>query len=230
MSQAPSRAPRAADEPEPTWEVAYLFPAQGRWNEVDYLALDGNRPVELSHGFLEVLPMPTTSHQLLVVYLYRLLLAFSLSRAPGTVLVAPLPVRLSRGNFREPDVVFMLQEHADRIGEQFWEGADLVMEVVSAEAEDRRRDLEIKRREYARAGIPEYWIVDPQAERITVLRLAGKRYVVHGEFAKGTVASSHLLPGFTVDVTAALSQRVSGPAAAKGARKPRRRPRPSQGN
>ena len=42
---------------------------------------------------------------------------------------------------REPDVLFMLKEHADRIGDDCWEGADLVMEVVSGGAEDRRRDL-----------------------------------------------------------------------------------------
>ena len=41
-------------------------------------------------------------------------------------------------------------------------GADLVMEVVSGGREDRKRDLVTKRRDYARANIPEYWIVDPQ--------------------------------------------------------------------
>jgi Uma2 family endonuclease len=116
----------------------------------------------------------------------------------------------------------MLKEHDDRIGEEFWKGADLAMEVVSGDEEDRRRDLITKRREYARAGIPEYWIVDPRGERITVLRLAGKRYVVHGEFLKGTTVSSHLLRGFTVDVSEALSRRARPAAGAKGARKPRR--------
>jgi Uma2 family endonuclease len=95
--------------------------------------------------------------------------------------------------------------HALRIGEPFWEGADLVMEVVRDD--DRRRDLETKRREYAQAGIPEYWIVDPQQARITVLRLEGASYVIDGEFPQGTRAISHLLPGFTVDVTAALKAK-----------------------
>jgi Uma2 family endonuclease len=204
---------------EPTWEIAYLFPNQGNWSEEDYLALNGNSLVEFSDGFLEVLPMPTTSHQLLVLHLYGLLLAFTSAGGLGTVVVAPLRVRLWRGKFREPDVVFMRAEHADRIGEEFWKGADLVMQVVSHDEEDRRRDLVTKRREYARAGIAEYWIVDPQDERITVLRLSGKRYVVHGEFAKGTAASSHLLRGFSVDVSEAFAQ------ARRPARKPRRPPR-----
>jgi Uma2 family endonuclease len=221
MNQVPSRPRRRSRELEPAWEIAYLFPLQGAWTEEEYLALDGNHLVELSQGVIEVLPRPTTSHQLLVAYLYGLLLAFTGSRDLGTVLLAPLRVRLWRGKIREPDLVFMLTEHADRIGEEFWKGADLVMEVVSGSAEDRRRDLQTKRQEYAWARIPEYWIVDPQEERITVLRLSGKRYVVHGEFATGATASSDLLKGFTVDVTTAFSQRI--PGAAKAAPRSKRR-------
>jgi Uma2 family endonuclease len=211
MNHSRKSPARKAHPAEPTWDVAYLFPTQGNWSEEDYLALNGNQLVEFANGYLEVLPMPTTSHQLLVVYLYGLLLAFTTSRDLGTVLVAPLRVRLWRGKFREPDVLFMLKEHAGRIGEEFWRGADLVMEVLSGTDEDRRRDLITKRREYARAGIAEYWIVDAQEGRITVLRLAGKRYVVHGDFSKGAVATSFLLPGFTVDVTQAFSQQVRRP-------------------
>jgi Uma2 family endonuclease len=222
MAQALRKPARAADEPEPAWEVAYLFPAQGQWSEEEYLALQGNRLVEFSDGVLEVLPMPTTSHQLLVLYLYGLLLSFTTARDLGIVLVAPLRVRLWRGKIREPDIVFMAKEHADRVGEDYWKGADLVMEVVSDDEESRRRDLVTKRREYARAGIPEYWIADPREGRITVLRLAGKRYVVHGEFPRGTTASSHLLPGFTVDVTEALSQRPPAPARTPRKRRPSR--------
>jgi Uma2 family endonuclease len=124
------QAPNKQASPEPTWEVAYLFPLQGDWSEEEYLALTSNRLVEFAHGQIEVLPLPTTSHQLLVAYLYGLLQAFVSGRALGTVVFAPLRVRLWRGKFREPDVVFMRKDHADRIREDFWEGADLVMEVV----------------------------------------------------------------------------------------------------
>ncbi len=209
-----------AGQPELTWEIAYLFPAQGDWSEEEYLALGGNRLVEFSDGFLEVLPVTTTSHQMLVASLYGLLLAFASAGDLGTALFAPLRVRLWRNKFREPDVVFMLKAHANRIGEDFWDKADLVMEVVSDDDEDRRRDLQTKRREYARAAIPEYWIVDPREGLITVLRLAGKRYVVHGEFARGAVATSHLLPGFEVDVSATLAQGMRRAPAGKAARKP----------
>ena len=213
-TEKPARLP---GEGEPAWDIAYLFPNQGAWCEDEYLALETNRLVELAEGRIEVLPVPITSHQMLLMYLYGQLLAFASRRDVGAVFIAGTRVRLWRGTIREPDLVFMRKEHADRIGEKHLRGADLVMEVVSGGAEDRRRDLKTKRREYAQAGIPEYWIVDPRDEWITVLRLDGKNYAVHGEYAKGTKAASHLLPGFEVDVTTAFAQRLPG------APKPRRK-------
>jgi Uma2 family endonuclease len=183
---------------EPAWEIARLFPAQGSWSEEEYLCLKGNRLIEFSHGFVEVLTMPTTTHQLIVDFLVELLKAFVRPRGLGLPLFAPIRVRLWPGKFREPDVVFMLAANRDRVREEFWEGADLVMEVVSDD--DRRRDLETKRREYAQAGIPEYWIVDPQQSLVTVLTLDRDHYAGHGQFAPGAAANSLLLPGFTVEV------------------------------
>jgi Uma2 family endonuclease len=138
------------------------------------------------------------SHQQLVLTLVQLLLRFVSAQDLGTVLFAPLRVQLWPEKFREPDIVFMRREHANRMSEAFWDGADLVVEVVSPD--DRRRDLETKRREYAQAAIPEYWIVDPEVQRIVVLTLAGAEYAVHGQFSRGVQATSVLLPGFVVDV------------------------------
>ena len=82
--------------------------------------------------------------------------------------------------------------------ERYPQGADLAIEVVSPD--DPGRDYETKRREYAEAGIPEYWIVDPQKRVITVLVLADAVYRVHGEFTPEQQAPSVLLEGFAVDV------------------------------
>jgi Uma2 family endonuclease len=192
------------DTNELTWEIAQLFPAQGHWSEEEYLALDTNHLIEFSHGQLEVLPMPTFSHQRLVAFLYRSLLGFVEERALGVVMFAPLRIQLWSGKYREPDIVFMAAEHADRLGEQFWRGADLVMEVVSPD--DPRRETVTKRREYAQAGIPEYWIVDPAGASITVLTLSGQEYALHGEFVAGETATSVLLDRFTVDVATVFSE------------------------
>ena len=188
---------------EPAWDVARLFPSQGMWSEDEYLALDTNQLIEFSHGRIEVLAMPTEKHQLIVLYLYNLLLAFTRQFTPGMVLVAPMRVRLWPGKFREPDVLFMLAEHAYRRHNVYWETPDLALEVVSEE--NRQHDLVTKRREYAQAGIPEYWIVDPGREQITVLTLSGETYLVHGEFGPGEAATSVLLPNLKANVSKVMA-------------------------
>jgi Uma2 family endonuclease len=190
--------PAATSPPEPAWKVAKLFPNQAQWSELEYLELNGNRLIEFTKGYIEVLGIPTDLHQAIVAALFEALLLFVRPARRGTVRFAPLRVRLWPGKYREPDVMFLAASHDSQRQEDFWDGADLVMEVVSDD--DRRRDLENKRFEYTRAGIAEYWVVDPQRKEITVLTLAGQRYEVHGTFTPGEKAESRLLAGFQVSV------------------------------
>jgi len=175
---------------------------QGQWSDLEYLLLTegSNRLVELTDGHIEVLKMPTSSHQRILLYLLAQLQAFIQPGKLGEVLCAPLRVRLREGKLREPDLVFMLEEHRDRLGEDYWDGADLVIEVVSKDLESRKRDLEQKPLDYAEASIPEYWIVDPQEKRITVLTLDGNAYITRGVFDANDQATSKLLAGFAVSV------------------------------
>ena len=198
--------PDADGATEPTWAVAELFPPQGYWSDADYLALGTNRLVELSAGHLEVLPMPTEWHQEIAFRLAQWFSDFARRHDRGKVLPAPLRVRVGEGRFREPDVVFMSREHRDRRSDAFWDGADLVMEVVSETDPDR--DLVTKRREYAAAGIGEYWIVDPRDRTIQVLVLdePSAEYVDAGRFAPGDQAASVMVEGFTVDVEAVFQR------------------------
>jgi Uma2 family endonuclease len=203
-------------EPEPselelTWEIARLFPPQGMWTEEEFFALPDNRHIEFSDGRLEFLPMPTIYHQLIMQFLYEELNAFVQARRLGIVVITGYKVRVRRRKYCEPDVLFISAEHMSGIGKQFCKKVDLVMEVVSEE--NRPHDIKKKRGEYERAGIPEYWIVDPQEEMITVLVLKPRKktYMVHGVFGKGDRATSKLLPGFSVDVTTALTQKPELP-------------------
>jgi Uma2 family endonuclease len=195
----------AAHRGEPVWEIAQLYPPQGEWHESEYLALNTNRLIDFDHGYLEFLPMPTISHQLIVAYLYELLRVYVLQRQSGKVLFAPLRVRLWPKKYREPDIVFLSAERLEQLTGAYPEGADLVMEVMSGSDEDRERDLVTKREEYALAGIAEYWIVDPEQSQIIVLRLDEEHYTVHGEFGAGQQATSALLDGFSVAVDGVLT-------------------------
>ena len=194
---------------EPAWEIATLYPIQGTWTEAAYLALPTNHLLELNDGCLEILPMPTYFHELIVEFLYDLLRSFVRERGLGKVMRAPLPVRLWAGQMREPDVLFLrpdrLQQLAKAGNRAQPEGADLVMEVVSPGPQNRERDLDVKRLEYARAGIAEYWIIDPELRTITVLELMEDIYRVSGEFKPGQTAASVLLSGFCVSVDAAFA-------------------------
>ncbi|MCI0378562.1 MAG: Uma2 family endonuclease, partial [Gemmataceae bacterium] len=185
---------------QPPWQVALLFPRQGEWTERDFLELEGqseNRMLELVNGFLEVLPMPNLVHQSIVKFLFCLLNAHVTSKRLGEVHFAPLPIRLWENLIRELDLVF-LRKHRIKNRRKPPEGADLAMEVISPGEENRERDAINKRRDYAKARIPEYWIVDPEEQLITVLVLGTKSYKVHGKFKLGERATSKLLSGFSV--------------------------------
>jgi Uma2 family endonuclease len=192
---------------EPAWDIARLYPPQGSWSQADYLsvALSENMLIEYTDGCIEVLPMPTIEHQLIVKFLLQSLDGFTSQRTLGVVLFAPLPVKTFAEKFREPDLIFNFAENHAKRDKEYYETADLVMEVVSRDKASRQRDYEKKRADYAEAGIREYWIVDPQDKRITVLALEGRDYVEHGVFAVGQTATSQLLPGFEVEVTAVFA-------------------------
>jgi Uma2 family endonuclease len=99
----------------------------------------------------------------------------------------------------------MSGQNVARQHETHWDGADLAVEIVSDEG--RERDLVTKRREYARAGIAEYWIIDPLLRQVTILRLDGDHYIEAGTYAPGDTAASVLLPGFNVAVTDIFNAR-----------------------
>lgn len=183
---------------EPAWAVAHLFPAQGEWTESDFFALHSNRMIELVNGTLEVLPMPTWLHQLIVKFLIRELEAAL--NGTGVVLPAPLPIRLFEKTIREPDVMYFAPGSEPTNPREYPTKVDLAMEVVSDGVEAKRRDYVDKRRDYQLAGISEYWIVDPDDKKITVLVLVGPEYRIHGEFTSGQIATGVLIPAFKIAV------------------------------
>lgn len=201
MSSAAQSIPQ---EPEYAWEVATLYPAQGDWSEEEYLHLTDStkRRIELSDGRLEFLAMPTEIHEALSRYLFLALYEFAKRRQLGEVYGSGIRVRVRDKKVRLPDVVFLHKDHFGARHNRVWDSADLAVEVVSDDFKDRDRDYQAKLLDYSEAGIAEYWIVDPNREAVIIHRLEQHQYVLHGEFTVGQQATSALLEGFSVDVTA----------------------------
>jgi Uma2 family endonuclease len=178
-----------------------VMPPQGAWSEEQYLAFTDhtNRLIEFTDGCVEPLPMPTERHQNILEFLYEAFVGFIRPRG-GKVHLAALRLRIRSRKFREPDLLLLVSARDPRRQNRFWTGADLVLEVVSPDKP--HRDLVEKRGDYAEGGVPEYWIVNPEDETVTVLRLEGAAYAETGMFRRGQLAVSATLSGFAVEVNA----------------------------
>ena len=75
-----------------------------------------------------------------------------------------------------------------------------------------RNDLVEKRGDYAEAGVPEYWIVDPRTSTVTVLALEAGSYIEHGVFSRSEVATSATIPDFQADVAEVFDASEPGRA------------------
>ena len=180
--------------------IADLEALQGSWTQDQYLAISAhtNHLIEFTDGSIEVLPMPTIRHQAISQNLL-LPLVDTVRATGGAVYYGPLRLQVREGKFREPDLMLVRDAKDPRAQNAYFLGADLVMEIVSPD--DPGRDIRVKRADYAEAGIPEYWIVNPLNETITVLVLDGAAYEEHGVFARGDQAASATLEGFAVEVS-----------------------------
>lgn len=182
-----------------------MLPLQGSWSEEDFLKFHTTRMAELVDGRLEILPMPTLKHQRILIWLLDTFRKAVADQPKAVVLLAPLPTRLFPRTIREPDLLYISPENAPGPDVDYPSHLDLALEIVSPGQEARQRDYEDKRVDYARAGISEYWIVDPQESQITVLVLQNGAYAEHGVFRIGDIAAGLLLPGVRVDVSAMLN-------------------------
>jgi Uma2 family endonuclease len=168
--------------PVVTAAAPLVGPPQGRWTYADYAALpdDGNR-YEIIAGVLYMTPAPGTGHQSVSARLVTFLVTHVEFAGLGRVFAAPVDVELAPDTVVQPDIVVILSANLDRITPSRIIGApDLVVEILSpgTAGYDRRE----KQDAYARAGVGEYWIVDPGAQTVELLTLDQGGYRSHGVF------------------------------------------------
>lgn len=143
-------------------------PARRGWSYAEFARLpdDGNR-YEIIDGELCVTPAPRPLHQEMVGRLLETLRPFVRVHGLGRVYPGPIDVLLAEGDYLTPDLVFVRQEQLPTVTDRGVESPpDLVIEVISPSTALRDRGL--KRERYARFGVPEYWVVDTQFNRVEV--------------------------------------------------------------
>jgi Uma2 family endonuclease len=175
-------------------------PPQGQWTYADYAAIpDDGKIYEVVKGVLYMSPAPTPGHQNIsagiVAYLYQFVQLAGL----GRVFAEPTDVELSSGDIVQPDVFIVLNEHLDRIKRNRIVGApDLVIEILSPGT--WRHDLHAKFDAYARAQVPEYWIVSPGEQVVELFVLENGDYQSLGVFQGEAVLPSRIVPNWSVTV------------------------------
>src|SRR4030095_8749901 len=160
---------------------------------------DGKR-YEVIDGELYVTPPPIEPHQNGSMMLSMFLAHYNWEHKVGKVYAAPIGVVLpSTSSGVQPDLVFVANEHRDIINERGIEGTpDLVVEILSPST--RSRDLGIKMRAYAGAGVPHYWILDPRTHALEPYRLGEQGYERQGTYGPGMTFRPDLFPGLEIPI------------------------------
>jgi Uma2 family endonuclease len=169
------------------------------WTYDDYVDFpDDGRRYEIVTGEVHVTPAANTRHQDLVLFVVRRIADHVDRHGGGRVFVAPYEVVLSPTDIVQPDVLFVADPATHRITKANLQGSPtLAVEVLS----DPRHDRVRKRQLYARYGVEEYWIVDPDGDRVEVYRLADGRYPTPTLLEVGAT----LTTGLSIDVTELLA-------------------------
>ena len=156
----------------PTDAKAIAGPAQGHWTYADWERLpdDGDR-YEVIDGVLYMTTAPSTFHEWITIAFMRYVGIPAIEQGLAYVMTAPVGVLMPGCDPVQPDVVVVLKEHASLFKDRRIRGVpDLIVEILSPSNADY--DLRIKLAAYARAGLPEFAIIDPVERTLSLRRLA----------------------------------------------------------
>jgi len=169
------------------WTAAKYF----QWSKPD----DGNL-YEVLNGELIMAAAPILRHQKILFRIAKELDNFVVAKKMGEIYIAPVDVVLG-DDVVEPDIMFVAKERKSIMKDERIVGApDLVVEVLSLSTS--ARDLRYKWDLYARSGVREYWVVNPEAETVEVLTLINGVYQRHALSAKDGSVASKVLDGLSV--------------------------------
>ena len=158
---------------------------------------DNGKRHEIMDGELFVTPAPRRSHQKVVTNLSYYLTDYAKRIGHGEIFVAPFDVVFSRFDVVEPDVLYISESRLGILTEKNVQGApDLVVEVLSESTAEVDRTTKLKL--YARHGVEEYWIIDPDNCSAEVYRRTDAGLDLAQNLKRSDALTSPLLPGFSL--------------------------------
>ncbi len=146
-----------------------------KYNYQDYQQLPEDKRYEIIDGDLFMVHSPNENHQRILANIFYIFSSHIRENGTGIVYCAPFDILLSEEDIVQPDVIFVSNENKEIITKDNIKGApDLLVEILSPSTS--KRDIGIKKKLYARHGVREYWIIDPETETVEILRLYGNEY------------------------------------------------------
>ncbi|MBA2408270.1 MAG: Uma2 family endonuclease [Gammaproteobacteria bacterium] len=182
-----------------------------RFTYEDYQSLSESmeKRYELLDGDLMMVPAPTTMHQRASRNLEFLLIQFVRHHKLGEVFDAPVDVVLGEGKNREivqPDLIFVSHERKGIVTKKEIRGApDLIVEILSPGTEERDRGY--KKALYARYGVREYWIVNPDEQVIEVYVPQAQGFHLAEAYRSPSRRISAMLPTFEIELDEVFQAR-----------------------
>lgn len=169
-----------------------------KFTYAEYSTLPETGPrYQIIEGELTMSPSPNLRHQILLKRFFVALCNFIDPRSLGVVLCAPLDVILSLENVLQPDIVFISTHRRSILSrEGIRGGPDLCVEILSSSSRDIDRNA--KRLLYAKYGVTEYWIVDPEANTVELYRLQENATTPSRRLTASETLTSALIPGFSL--------------------------------
>jgi Uma2 family endonuclease len=155
--------------------------------------------LELIDGELFVTPSPTPMHQDILGNLYTIFRRIVLDTGRGHVYFAPLDIRFAEATIVQPDLIIVLHDRPVLTTARVEGVPSLAVEIISPSTS--AYDRVTKRNLYARYEVPEYWLIDPEAETVTIFSAPQDgRY--QAEQTVSDVAVSATIPGLSADLKA----------------------------
>ncbi|RJQ24722.1 MAG: Uma2 family endonuclease [Peptococcaceae bacterium] len=181
------------------------IPQKEVYTYADYALLPEGAPYQLIGGKLVMTPAPTTYHQIISMRLEVKLANFVAEKDLGIILYAPVDVYFEEKETYQPDIVFIARDRLHIIEPAKIKGApDLVVEILSPST--GYYDLKKKARTYARHGVKEYWVVDPEDKSIEVYMGEEGKFVLNQRVEEEGKIESIIIDGLEMETKEIFAQ------------------------